>query len=211
MRLALDGGSAQIVNARHPWPLILRDGAVMAPHLEVDMPFGLLEARPHRVQDLDLRPGDRLLLYTDGAQERQAEAVDLRRLMRETAERPREFVRSVTEAVIRASHGNMQDDATVLCLDWHGADAGARRARRGRPVRTLLRRGPGRAPKESWCAPVSGSAARVPDVEAPTDSPPVPRCRASRPAPQARGRAQRRPPTGSQDVGGRRAVRARSR
>lgn len=132
LRVALDGSGAHLVNAGHPWPLLLRDGEVTEPRLEVDMPFGLPEARPHRVQNLDLRPGDRLVLFTDGAQERQAGAVDLPRLIRDTAdEHPREFVRSFTSAVIEASHGRMQDDATVLCLDWHGAHAGGRHADAG--------------------------------------------------------------------------------
>jgi hypothetical protein len=32
----------------------------------------------------------------------------------------REAVQQLTQAVLQASGGQLQDDATALCLDWHG-------------------------------------------------------------------------------------------
>ncbi|MFI7237050.1 PP2C family protein-serine/threonine phosphatase [Streptomyces cyaneofuscatus] len=129
LRIALDGSRAQLVNAGHPGPLRLRDGSVEEITPQVDMPFGFPPQGAYQVQDLDLRPGDRLVLFTDGAQEREAATVDLPALLIQTAaEHPREVVRTMVTAVADAHGGRPpRDDATVLCLDWHGPRSDTRR------------------------------------------------------------------------------------
>ncbi|MBE4733582.1 MULTISPECIES: PP2C family protein-serine/threonine phosphatase [Streptomyces] len=114
-------GRCELVNAGHPWPLRLRDGTVEEVELAVNLPFGVSAPIPYRVQELCLRPGDRLILLTDGMQDRGAAAADLEAVLLETrALHPREVVRSLTAAVLDACHGHLRDDATVLVLDWHG-------------------------------------------------------------------------------------------
>lgn len=73
------------------------------------------------MQELSLLPGDRLVLLTDGMQDRGAAAVDLPALIHDTrALHPREAVRVLTGAVLEACRGKLHDDATVMILDWYG-------------------------------------------------------------------------------------------
>jgi hypothetical protein len=115
----------ELVNAGHPWPLRLRDGVVQEVPLSVNLPFGVPSPVPYRVQELDLRPGDRIILLTDGMQDREAASVDLPVLLRRTRHlHARQTVQELTEAVKDACHGRPRDDASVICLDWHGGIGG---------------------------------------------------------------------------------------
>ncbi|MGW4229452.1 PP2C family protein-serine/threonine phosphatase [Streptomyces sp. NPDC004980] len=118
----LDTGVCELVNAGHPRPLRLRDGTVEEVELAVNLPFGVEAPTGYHLQQLHLRPRDRLVLLTDGMQDRGAAAVDLVSVIHDTAAlHPREVVRALTGAVLDACYGNLKDDATVLILDWHGS------------------------------------------------------------------------------------------
>ncbi|MFJ6386487.1 PP2C family protein-serine/threonine phosphatase [Streptomyces sp. NPDC091972] len=117
----LGTGLCELVNAGHPWPLRLRDGTVEEVRLAVNLPFGVVAPGSYRLQELQLRPGDRLILLTDGMLERGAATADLTSVIHDTAAlHPREAVRALTGAVLDACHGSLRDDATVMVLDWHG-------------------------------------------------------------------------------------------
>jgi hypothetical protein len=136
LRISLLDGGTEFVNAGHPWPLRLRDGRVERLSVHIDMPFGVPFPHGYRVQRLDLRPGDRLVMLTDGMLEHRARDVDLEDLIARTSDlHPREAARTVIAKVIAANDGQLRDDATIMFLDWHGvrhsrrdADTGAQLA-----------------------------------------------------------------------------------
>lgn len=121
LRVDLTDGTAEVVNAGHPLPLRLRGEAVDEVALDADPPFGAFEGSRYTAQSLTLEPGDRLLFLTDGVLERAAADADIRAVLRDTrAAHPRQAVQQLIQAAVDACGGSLTDDATALCLDWHG-------------------------------------------------------------------------------------------
>ncbi|MEU1945178.1 PP2C family protein-serine/threonine phosphatase [Streptomyces sp. NPDC020125] len=138
LRIHLHTGRTELVNAGHPLPLRIREGTVEEIPCEADLPFGVPAPPAHcyHVQDIDLRPGDRLIMLTDGMLERDAHKVDLTALLKSTRHlHPRETVLMLTSTVLDAAGGKLEDDATVLCLDWHGPQETHRQVGSGADVR----------------------------------------------------------------------------
>ena len=120
-RIDLRTETATIVNAGHEPALRLRDGRVETVELLAEPPFGIFRDHEYRVQNLALQAGDRLMFLTDGMLERNAAGVDIRALMVEGAQmHPREAVQHVVLAMLKAADGELRDDATAMCVDWHG-------------------------------------------------------------------------------------------
>jgi serine phosphatase RsbU (regulator of sigma subunit) len=121
VRIDLASATAGIINAGHPPPLRLRAGQVEPVPLKADPPFGLQPGRGYRVQALPLEVGDRLMFLTDGMLERDAAGMDIDAILTAGIDmHAREAVQHLTQAVLQASGGQLRDDATALCLDWHG-------------------------------------------------------------------------------------------
>ena len=135
LRIRLADGRLEIVNAGHPPPFQLRNGTGSVVDIDPDPPLGITHAA-YGTHLLQLVPGDRLLLVTDGFLERNAGTLDIQETLEVTAQRhPREIVRELATNVLHATGEKLRDDATVLCLDWYGPKgrrhetAGASRAR----------------------------------------------------------------------------------
>ena len=121
VRVDLISGMARIVNAGHPPPFRVRAGHAQELALSPDAPFALHKDSDYRVQELGLKPGDRLLFLTDGLLERNAANVDIPSILLACQQHhPRQVVQELTGAIVRACGGELRDDATVLCFDWHG-------------------------------------------------------------------------------------------
>jgi serine phosphatase RsbU (regulator of sigma subunit) len=123
---------AQIVNGGHELPLRLRDGRVEEISLRAEPPFGVLPGKSFQLQPFPLEPGDRIVFLTDGMQERNAAALDVAAALADTADlHPREVVHALGAAVLHETGGELRDDATMICLDWHGGPPRSRNAAQG--------------------------------------------------------------------------------
>jgi serine phosphatase RsbU (regulator of sigma subunit) len=131
-RIELGTGVLSLVNAGHVLPYLIRDGAIDPVPLPADLPLGLNEERDYRKTDLQLQPGDRFVIVTDGMLERQAAALPLSSLLAQTLKlHPREATRRLADMVLEVAGPALADDATILVLDWHGPDMRARDSRAG--------------------------------------------------------------------------------
>ena len=102
--VSFETGHAVFVNAGHVWPLLLRNGQVEEITPIVDLPFGIAPATRTTVQTLDLRPGDRLVLITDGMLEPDGDNQHLCRLIKETGgQHPRDAIARL-HAIRAAGH-----------------------------------------------------------------------------------------------------------
>ncbi|GGP64811.1 PP2C family protein-serine/threonine phosphatase [Saccharothrix coeruleofusca] len=129
-RLDLATGELVYLNAGHLPPVVLRDGRVVR---QLDgrgrTPLGLgrFQTTEPLVHHEQLQPGDRVLFYSDGVTEArspQGEFFGLERLVdlterHEQAGLPApETLRRVVHAVLEHQRGRLQDDATLLVLEW---------------------------------------------------------------------------------------------
>jgi serine phosphatase RsbU (regulator of sigma subunit) len=120
-RLDLRSGSMELVNAGHVAPYLARGSEVTALALPAELPLGLFPDTAYRGSSLGLEPGDRLVLVTDGMLERKAAGMDLPGAIRDSRSlHPREAVRAMADRALDVTGKALRDDATVLCLDWHG-------------------------------------------------------------------------------------------
>ncbi|NYD42699.1 PP2C family protein-serine/threonine phosphatase [Nocardioides panaciterrulae] len=143
-RVDLASSSMELVNAGHVSPYLARGPDIMPVELPADLPLGLFPDTTYRSTQLVLRPGDRLVLVTDGMLERNATGLDLARVIAESrGSHPRDAVRAMADRVLEVCGGALGDDATVLCLDWHGDHGRERDTFNGADIHPDSGRSPG--------------------------------------------------------------------
>jgi phosphoserine phosphatase RsbU/P len=122
-------GHFEFINAGHPSPLLLRPGEISEPFTEGGFPVGLIVDASYVASCAALRPGDTLVLYSDGvteatsADEQMFGITRLRELLAGMDDAPLEALQAkILESVQDFSRGVRQaDDITLLLARYRGA------------------------------------------------------------------------------------------
>ncbi len=119
-------GELRWSNAGHPKPVLVREDSELVSLESTGLPLGMLELAAYEMKSMQLRPGDKIVLYSDGLSE--AESADGeffdRKGFRETlranaALSCAEFHAKLVEAVEDFSEGaELGDDITTLVLEY---------------------------------------------------------------------------------------------
>jgi len=130
-------GVGVAISAGHPWPYRLRKGRLEEIELTPQYPLGVSPGSAYETEELDLEPGDRLVLLSDGVLEaskggdRFGEVRLEASLLATSPKRPHEAVRHLVRTLLDYQQGDLRDDATILLFDRHGpGDSGPMSSRR---------------------------------------------------------------------------------
>jgi serine phosphatase RsbU (regulator of sigma subunit) len=130
-QLNVETGRLRWTNAGHPLPLHIRGGQVIGEFsCRPTVPWGLgIRGDGPVVAEESLEPGDSVLFYTDGVIEGRASAggglgrdrlVDLVGQTASDQLSAEEIVRQVGRAVLEHHNARLDDDATLLLVQWSG-------------------------------------------------------------------------------------------
>lgn len=130
-RLHLDTGQLRWVNAGHPDPFIIRDGSLLHPGpCKPHPPLGLQTRKPD-VCETQLHAGDRVVLYTDGIVEARSpegeffgeeRLADFIHRASSHGDPAPETVRRLMQRVLAHQQDHLQDDASIIVLEWRTGD-----------------------------------------------------------------------------------------
>ncbi len=122
-------GRATFARAGHPLPILLRAGASVPLSDDGGLPLGLVDGGDYSDVDLQLQPGDRFFLYSDGFLE-QARRTDrelfgaerLSSLLVSLADTPgaQLVTRSIDALAEWAGEKGFEDDMSLVVIEWAG-------------------------------------------------------------------------------------------
>jgi len=129
MRIALATGEAEVVDAGSPRMLRSRRSEVETIKLDEQLPLGMFSDTRYRAQPVSLRPGDRLIILSDGVFAARSPSglvygqaplgSALRSARLQDANETVRFL--ITDLLAYHEGTDLADDAIAVCLDWHGA------------------------------------------------------------------------------------------
>jgi serine phosphatase RsbU (regulator of sigma subunit) len=105
---------------------LVRGDTVTDVQLDRHDPLGMFDGSRYVAQDLQLEPGDRLVVVSDGVHAAMAGGrrygdYDLRRLINRCRNMPPiDVVRTLVGELRAFVAGDLADDAATVCLDWSG-------------------------------------------------------------------------------------------
>ena len=126
LRIDLATGRVRAVDTGSPMLLLMRGDEVSHLQLGAQDPLGMFDGTRYTAEEFDLRPGDRLLLVSDGVHaaasgtKRYGEQVLGRLVLRSRGLGPLDVVRTILSDLRAFVPDQLEDDAAVVCLDWHG-------------------------------------------------------------------------------------------
>ncbi|WP_084956378.1 PP2C family protein-serine/threonine phosphatase [Thermoactinospora rubra] len=119
-------GDLALVDAGSPLLLLMRGGKVSRIELDKQLPLGMFGNTAYVEQQMQLRPGDRLVIVSDGvyssrsASGQEFSGAPLEGVVKATRLQPAdEAVRTMIRGLLDFRNGSESiDDAVVVCLDW---------------------------------------------------------------------------------------------
>ncbi|GIM94272.1 PP2C family protein-serine/threonine phosphatase [Paractinoplanes toevensis] len=126
MEIDLTGGGVEAVDAGSPRAMIARNGDIRPITFDQQLPLGMFGDTRYEIQKVQLEPGDRLLVASDGVHAAApggrpdfGSAALLTALRSTRLQPPSEAVGTVLRS-LRDYHAGVdpEDDAVIVCLDW---------------------------------------------------------------------------------------------
>ncbi|MEU3934869.1 PP2C family protein-serine/threonine phosphatase [Streptomyces sp. NPDC029044] len=131
-QLDLASGVLRWSNCGHPTPLLIRDQRLHTDAMlrEPDPPMGqpsLLTGRQRQTHEIALKPGDRVLMYTDGVTEARTgdggefgleQFADYIIRAMAGGELAPETLRRLIHSILDSPTSRLRDDATILMFEW---------------------------------------------------------------------------------------------